>query len=242
MAVLKSKPLPFASLTESIRLQEVRREAAQRLGYDVDPLLKALDTAEGELREACDERDEWKRADHIMCDYAARMRVRALAAEAQLAHAHRTLADPVRASGDMVRRFVMTEEPAMSDVYVSRPAEVRARQLTAPSFNNDLILGAERIVAWVNANGGEARYEPEWIWRGEDSSNGRRVPPRIAVRTINGWAYAAPGHYIVMGSAWFVSSPYDPSAGLSGPKVRDFYPCDPATFEKHWAAAGDPCD
>lgn len=59
--------------------------------------------------------------------------------------------------------------------------------------------GAEQIVAWVNANGGEARYVPN----GEDTPIGWSGYPRIAIRTAYGWAYAKPGDRIVKGDEWF---------------------------------------
>jgi hypothetical protein len=54
-------------------------------------------------------------------------------------------------------------------------------------------LRAQRIVAWVNSNGGEARYEPDWT---------RIEYPwaRIFVRMKDGRErHIAPGWYIVMG-------------------------------------------
>lgn len=85
---------------------------------------------------------------------------------------------------------------------------------------------AEQIVAWVNANGGEARYESQGAPSGAD---------RIAVRTINGWAYAAPGHYVVMGSATFTVCAHNQPATCNEYRtLRDFYPCDPETFERRW--------
>lgn len=56
----------------------------------------------------------------------------------------------------------------------------------------------QNIIAWVNANGGEAGFIPEgsgmvsWVNAGGEGDS----PPRIAVRTINGWAYAEPGDLI----------------------------------------------
>jgi hypothetical protein len=60
-------------------------------------------------------------------------------------------------------------------------------------------LAAQAIVAWINTHGGEARYVP----LGEDTANGWSGYPRIAVRTINGWAYAEPGDTVVMTDEWF---------------------------------------
>jgi hypothetical protein len=82
---------------------------------------------------------------------------------------------------------------------------------------------AEQIVAWVKENGGEAVYHPQGD--GIDASLGG---PVIGVRTINGWAYAKLGHYVVPGEAWFEPRPHATF------KLRDFYPCDPETFEKRW--------
>jgi len=112
--------------------------------------------------------------------------------------------------------------------YVSKPAECEAMQWAAlpNSPEHGLLASASQIVAWVNANGGEARYEnspsPSW-------------PENcIAVRTINGWAYAAPGHYIVMGEASFV---YDREGWAGGTRCRAFDVRDPKIFESHWEAA-----
>jgi hypothetical protein len=134
--------------------------------------------------------------------------------------------------------------------YRSKPTEIEAMQwspanrwseLPAPQYT------ADQIVAWVNANGGEARYENHW--EGDrDRAQGQRLN-RIAVRTINGWAHAAPGHYVVMGSATFdidmLRDPKDPRCAehnipdcvycpTEAVTVRDFYPCDQETFEKRW--------
>lgn len=116
--------------------------------------------------------------------------------------------------------------------YRSKPTECEAMQWMTGggAFGIDhLVEGAKRIVAWVNANGGEARVGYEQL-----SGTPGDTQPYIAVRTINGWAYAAPGHYVVMGTAEF--------AGLNklvtgvGPNIRDFYPVDPETFERRWQA------
>jgi hypothetical protein len=104
--------------------------------------------------------------------------------------------------------------------YRSKPVEVEAMQWEREEFDDDdrgYEATAPSIVAWVKANGGEARYVPAWHHA------------RIAVRTINGWAYARPGHYVVKGSATFMHE--------SGVELTDFYPCDPETFEKRWEAA-----
>jgi hypothetical protein len=98
--------------------------------------------------------------------------------------------------------------------YRSKPVEVEAMQwcVSCAKYTPD-ICGGE-VVAWVNANGGEARYTGT-------ADPGRGTDPyanRIAVRTINGWAYAAPGHYVIRSAV-------------------DFYPCDPETFEQRWEPA-----
>jgi hypothetical protein len=113
--------------------------------------------------------------------------------------------------------------------YRSRPIEVEAMRWCGCSFLGCVERTGE-ILAWVNTNGGEARYEPASWW-----AEPHRHHARIAVRTINGWAYARPGHYVVKGSTWF--DPYSTSGRGKAGKVRDFYPCDPETFEKRWEAA-----
>ena len=79
------------------------------------------------------------------------------------------------------------------------------------SAANDAAI-AEQIVAWVNANGGEARYEPaEWSPQGD-------IWPYIVVRTSKGPAYAKPGDWIVMGDTWFQVGGFKEPARL----VREF--------------------
>lgn len=84
--------------------------------------------------------------------------------------------------------------------YRSKPTEVEAMQwhtgddMACTDFTP---LGcAQTIVAWVNDNGGEARYEPSKPYPADISE-----PWGIAVRTKDGMEFAAPGHYVVMGSA-----------------------------------------
>lgn len=101
--------------------------------------------------------------------------------------------------------------------YRSKPTECEAMQFAVgPDDHGDPAFSGEYVARWVKANGGEAYFS--------DRSDG----PRIAVRTINGWAYAAPGHYIIMGSATWNQGP--PTMRV----IRDFYPCDPETFERRW--------
>jgi len=61
--------------------------------------------------------------------------------------------------------------------------------------SNDPDTQAEQIVAWVNANGGLAQYEPKWT--GTDATTAR-----IAVRSLNDWAYASLGDYVVKDYSW----------------------------------------
>src|SRR5690349_778135 len=99
---------------------------------------------------------------------------------------------------------------------ISARAEIEAMQWEGGEPFADDTHPAREIVDWVNANGGEARYEPNHPW----SEFGNECPcndfdvltrvstphtARIAVRTINGWAYATPGHYVVMGEARFTT-------------------------------------
>lgn len=124
----------------------------------------------------------------------------------------------------------------MPDRFVARPTECEAMQWGGRE--PALVVGengALEIVAWVNANGGEARYYPDGVV-GEHPNGG----PRIGVRTINGWAYAEPGHYVVMGTALFEVD-HTAERGFKHltcvSTVRDFYPCDPETFESRWVRA-----
>jgi hypothetical protein len=105
--------------------------------------------------------------------------------------------------------------------YVSRPTECEAMQWRY--IQHEMNGNSAEIVAWVNANGGEARY-----LRAEAMPN---VPTdRIAIRTREGRVHAVPGDYVVMGDDW---------VGHIGEKfigVRAFITCDPETFEKRWEA------
>lgn len=73
----------------------------------------------------------------------------------------------------------------------------------------DLAAAAKRIVAWVNANGGEA----ELRFLGPNDA------PRIAVRTSEGWQYAKPGGRIVKGTALI---PQADERGVWKPPLREF--------------------
>lgn len=120
-------------------------------------------------------------------------------------------------------------------VYVSKRVEVEALQFAVgPDDYGDPAYSGEYVVRWVNANGGEARYEgPGRTAPGKVSTD----PARIAVRTINGWAYAAPGHYVVRGETTFWVQGEKTDENPDGMEVRrDFYPCDPETFERRWEA------
>lgn len=121
--------------------------------------------------------------------------------------------------------------------YRSKPIEIEAMRWNVDGAGKSAVMfSAPEIVAWVNTNGGEARYEPSYFDM-QAARGGPAVerPARIAVRTINGWAYAAPGHYVVMGEAWFSA---DASKAYHDThQVRDHYPCDPETFERRWVRA-----
>lgn len=103
--------------------------------------------------------------------------------------------------------------------YWNRPTECEAMQWRPVNgkdvANTDVLLARSmRIVAWVNANGGEARYEPYEPIRHDDGGFG----PRIAVLTAGGERHMKPGWYAVRYErAWSV--------------------CDPETFERRWEPA-----
>lgn len=116
--------------------------------------------------------------------------------------------------------------------YESVPTTIEAMQWPTNGGNDRFQQGlAEQIVAWVNAYGGEAAY----FTASRSARAGFPSEPRIAIHTINGWAYAAPGHYVVMGTAEFNA---DLGPGITK-HVRDFYPCDPETFAKRWRPKND---
>ena len=103
------------------------------------------------------------------------------------------------------------------------PVEIEAMQWAINSSVESGKEKAEEIVAWVNANGGEAKY----LRRIDASINQALTEARIAVHTCNGWYSAAPGDYIVMGEEWFVT-PEQSRSGVG--KTRDFYIQSPQAF------------
>lgn len=95
--------------------------------------------------------------------------------------------------------------------YQSRPVEIEAmRWCTFGEHGTECERDANLIVAWVNANGGEANY----IAAGPVArATGQR--PLIGVLTAGGWHYVAPGDYVVLRDhAWSV--------------------CNSETFERRW--------
>lgn len=106
--------------------------------------------------------------------------------------------------------------------YESVPARVEAVRwcgdgcpiAPAPGAPHDG-YAADQIVAWVNDNGGEVEYLPLWPF---DESWKKR--PCIAVCTIDGWAYATPGDYVVMGSVTFPN----PAPEWRTEVLLEFYP------------------
>ena len=93
--------------------------------------------------------------------------------------------------------------------YRSNTVDIEAMQwLVGPDDHGDPAFSAKEIVAWVDANGGTAKYQPQSGVSGMGMVKLDR--PRIAVLTTHGWAYALPGHYIVMGEAWFTADEDDP--------------------------------
>lgn len=117
--------------------------------------------------------------------------------------------------------------------YRAKPAECEAMQWVVPDDPEvplDLATRALDIVKWITANGGEARYDPEYV-----DENGPQTPAHIAICTVTGWACAAPGQYIVKGIATFTVR--DNIGGQDIEKeLRNFYPRDPVTFETLWSA------
>ena len=122
--------------------------------------------------------------------------------------------------------------------YVSKPTECEAMEWVAWQHVSYLDGEAKKIVEWVNANGGEARYEPSYDPGPPGASfTSARNPahgPCIAVRTKDGWKHASPGWYVVMGTATF--EVWEKNRSPENSWIRDFYPCDPETFERRWQA------
>lgn len=137
-------------------------------------------------------------------------------------------------------------------IYTSKPTECQAMH-----WHNQLIGGApsvamearaQEIVAWVNSNSGKAEYTANY-W----APNPLDPPqPAIAVRTVNGWAYAALGEYVVMGDTMFAVARCKHGHGLPhvfftdhrledggecpGPvaDTLDFHPLSAEMFEARW--------
>lgn len=98
------------------------------------------------------------------------------------------------------------------------------------------VPGPEDIVAWVNANGGEARYVPITLDPDTDPTDASI----ITIRTSTGWANAKPGYYIVMSDNYFYlpQSLGDLDAECPQVKLRVFYLQSPETFEREdWKLA-----
>lgn len=129
--------------------------------------------------------------------------------------------------------------------YVSKPTEpteCEAMQWSGDAESEWHEDQAAAIIAWVDVNGGEARYNDNRGLPGSEGLPDSLRGPNIAVRTINGWAYAEPGHYVVMGTALFEVD-HTAERGFKHltcvSTVRDFYPCDPETFESRWEPVDD---
>lgn len=98
--------------------------------------------------------------------------------------------------------------------FASRPVEVEAMQWTRGVGPGEAQQYASRIVAWVNANGGEARYDSDEAYA---RSQGAVALPYIEVRTktVPEWDMARPGDVVyLLDGVFFVS--------------------DPETFERRW--------
>ena len=119
---------------------------------------------------------------------------------------------------------VSPDTPGDEQPQVGEPGSKQWGTPELRSAANDAAI-AEQIVAWVNANGGEARYEPECV-----DHNGPQTPARIAIRTASGWDYAKPGDRVVKGDRRFISS----WEGIAWQTLREFYvsPVESAGSEK----------
>lgn len=103
--------------------------------------------------------------------------------------------------------------------YVVMGSEIEAMQWLATDQPPE--AEAADIVAWVNANGGEARYEPAPAADYRDAYEVDRGP-FIRVRRSDGWVYAEPGHYVVMGIGSFYNTQRPTKRGYFE-RIRDFY-------------------
>lgn len=102
--------------------------------------------------------------------------------------------------------------------YRKKPVEIDAMQWRGSNPTGELRLSGREIVAWVNDNGGEARYEQRSGVSGIGLSRIGR--PSIVVRTLEGWICASPGDYMIR--------------GVQG----EFYPCKPDIFEATYEPVG----
>ena len=108
-------------------------------------------------------------------------------------------------------------------IYISEPVEIEAMQWHKNGGNDRFLEPmAREIIAWVNANGGEAQLSHPFA-EAEEVGWPR---PRIWLRTADGEAVALPGDYVVMGETRFqVRREVDPASQMSAMvTVREFYP------------------
>lgn len=108
----------------------------------------------------------------------------------------------------------------------NRPVEIEAMQwVIGPDDHGDPMFSAKEIVAWINANGGEAEYraDVEEALRGD--------PPTIWLRVADGSAVAVPGDYIVKS---FVFTCPTGEGTPAAHQVREFYPLSAEAFEARW--------
>lgn len=126
---------------------------------------------------------------------------------------------PTRTAAELLREVAAADPEAhrraLARGYGVGPAETEqpAKWMQWRFIEHEMSGNSAEIVAWVNANDGEARYDPR-----PESGALTGATARIAVRTVDGWAYAEPGQYVVMGDETF----YVKRTGLSDYAVRSF--------------------
>lgn len=98
--------------------------------------------------------------------------------------------------------------------------------------------GAEHIVHWVEVLGGEARYEPANIDAAGNPTKYR--DRRLAVRTIDGWSYAAPGDSVVISNSTFLVEPQEPKPATVCVRLDGLADKIAAAIHSGWCPTGCP--
>ena len=124
--------------------------------------------------------------------------------------------DYARAVLDLLQSEALDASPGDKQPQASEP-ESMVWEALPNSPEHGLLARANQIVAWVNANGGEARYEQ--VVQDGSRNAGQYLTSRIAVRTSRGWQCAKPGDRIVKGE-WVMGPDQRKEGWIKG--LREF--------------------